>query len=375
MIDFEKRLKSLKERRQGTRERAIYESMDSFTANSAIQRGVDVRKSESFENLNEVAGVKYAIGAMAAVDPASTNVSIDEGNRVADSLINSLQNSGESVTKRLQGSVALDIHIKGHSDVDMLIIVTNPVNIELPKVDPNGYSPATDPRSLINIAKDVRAKSERILPANFPKAEVDSSGNKSIALEGGSLRRKVDIVPAIWFDTIKYQRSGLESDRGIKIYHKADHEFHLNYPFTHIKMINDKDLLYSGNLKSVIRLLKNMIADMPDYKKKTVKNLSSYDLAAIAFHMNTDLNVPRYMELALVEKARAHLEILNSVKAYRDTLDVPDGSRKIFNEESKNEALEILTNEISDLAKAIYEELKPFSHSYDANVILNKSVF
>ena len=375
MIDFEKRLKSLKERRQGTRERAIYESMDSFTANSAIQRGVDVRKSESFENLNEVVGVKYAIGAMAAVEPASTKVSIDEGNRVADSLINSLQNSGESVTKRLQGSVALDIHIKGHSDVDMLIIVTNPVNIELPKVNPNGYSLATDPRSLINIAKDVREKSERILPANFPKAEVDSSGNKSIALEGGSLRRKVDIVPAIWFDTIKYQRSGLESDRGIKIYHKADHEFHLNYPFTHIKMINDRDSLYSGNLKSVIRLLKNMIADMPDYKKRTVKNLSSYDLAAIAFHMNTDLNVPSYMKLALVEKSRAYLEVLNSVKAYRDTLDVPDGSRKIFNEESKTEALDILTNEISDLAKAIYEELKPFSHSYDANVILNKSIF
>ncbi|MCU8036379.1 MULTISPECIES: hypothetical protein [unclassified Shewanella] len=375
MIDFEKRLKSLKERRQGTRERAIYESMESLSANNAIQRGVDVRKSESFESLNEVAGVKYTIGAMAAVEPASTKVSISEGNRVADSLMNSLQNSGETVTKRLQGSVALDIHIKGHSDVDMLIIVTNPVNIELPKVNPNRYSPATDPRNLIDIVKDVRSKSERILPVNFPKAEVDISGNKSIALEGGSLKRKVDIVPAIWFDTTKYQRSDQESDRGIKIYHKSNHEFHLNYPFTHIKMINDKDSLYAGNLKSVIRLLKNMIADMPDYKKRTVKSLSSYDLAAIAFHMNADLNVPSYMKLALVEKTRAHLAFLNSVKAYRDTLNVPDGSRKIFNEENKTEALEILTNEVSDLAKAIYEELRPFSTGYDANVILNKSVF
>lgn len=375
MIDFEKRLKSLKERRQGTRERAIYESMESFYANNAILRGVDIRKSESFENLNEVAGVKYTIGAMAAVEPASTKVSIGEGNRVADSLISSLQNSGESVTKRLQGSVALDIHIKGHSDVDMLIIVTNPVNIELPKVNPNGYSPSTDPRSLIDIAKDVRSKSERILPVNFPKADVDTTGNKSIALEGGSLKRKVDIVPAIWFDTIKYQRSGQESDRGIKIYHKADHEFHLNYPFAHIKMINERDSLYAGNLKSVIRLLKNMIADMPDYKKRTVKKLSSYDLAAIAFHMNEDLNSPSYMKLALVEKIRTHLALLHSVKAYRDSLDVPDGSRKIFNEEIKTEALEILSNEVSDLAKAIYKELRPFSTNYDANVILNKSVF
>lgn len=375
MIDFEKRLKSLKDRRQGTRERAIYESMESFSADNAIQRGVDVRKSESFESLNEVAGIKYTIGAMAAVEPASTKVSIIEGNRVADSLINSLQNSGETVTKRLQGSVALNIHIKGHSDVDMLIIVTNPVNIELPEVNPNGYSPATDQRNLIDIAKDVRLKSERILPVNFPRVEVDTTGNKSISLQGGSLKRKIDIVPAIWLDTIKYQHSGQESDRGIKIYHKSNHEFHLNYPFTHIKMINDRDSLYAGNLKSVIRLLKNMIADMPDYKKKTVKSLSSYDLAAIAFHMNTDLNVPSYMKLALVEKTRAHLALLNSVKAYRDALDVPDGSRKIFNEENKTEALEILTNEVSDLAKAIYKELQPSSTIYDANVILNKSVF
>lgn len=375
MIDFEKRLKSLKERRQGSRERAIYESMDSVTANSAVLRGVDVRKSESFEILNEVNGVKYTIGAMAPVESQSTKISIDEGNRVADSLIKSLQNNGESVTKRLQGSVALDVHIKGHSDVDMLIIVTNPVNIELPKVNPNGYSPSTDPRSLVNIARDVRAKSERCLPINFPAAKVDTTGNKSISLEGGSLKRKVDIVPAIWFDSTNYQRSGQEYDRGIKIYHKEDHELILNYPFTHIKKVDDRDTRFSGNLKCVIRLMKNMIADMPDYKKRTAKKLSSYDLAAIAFHMNEDLNVPQYMRLSLVEKTRAHLSLLNNAKAYRDTLDVPDGSRKIFDTDDKSEALGILTSEITDLVNAIYNELKPYNVGYDSSVILGKSVF
>jgi hypothetical protein len=375
MIDFEKRLKSLKERRQGTRERAIHESMDSYSANNAILRGVDVRKAETFESLNEVAGVKYTIGAMAAVDPQSTKVSIDEGNRVADSVIKSLLNQGESVSKRLQGSVALDIHIKGHSDVDMLIVVTSPVNIELPKVSPNGYSPSTDPRNLVDIARDVRSKSERILPANFPRVEVDCTGNKSIALEGGSLKRKVDIVPAIWFDSIKYQHSGQESDRGIKIYHKTDHNLILNYPFTHIKIINERDSLYTGNLKCVIRLLKNMIADMPDYKKRTAKKLSSYDLAAIAYHIDTNLNIPQYMRLSLVEKTRSHLDLLNSIKVYRDTLDVPDGSRKIFDTDEKSDALEVLTSEITDLSTAIHKELSPYSTVYDSGVILNKSVF
>lgn len=375
MIDFQQRLKSLKERRQGSRERAIYESMDSISANTAILGGVDIRKSESFEELKEPAGVRYSIGAMAPVDAKSTEVSINEGNRVADSLVKSLHSNGESVTKRLQGSVALDVHIKGHSDVDMLIIVTNPVNIELPKIEPNSYSPSQDQRGLLNIAKDVRSKSEAILPKNFPKAEVDCSGNKSIALEGGSLQRKVDIVPAVWFDSIKYQKSGLESDRGVKVYSKLDHELILNYPFRHIKMINDRDRLYFGNLKCVIRLLKNMIADMPDYKKRVAKNLSSYDLAGIAYHMDQDLSVPTYMRLALIEKTRSHLSILNSVKPYRDTLDVPDGSRKIFNSNEKSEALEILTKEITDLATSVYVELQPLGSTYDSSVILNKSVF
>lgn len=267
MIDFKKRLQALKDRRQGSRERALYESMDSYTAKRAFLSGTDIRKSEGFEKLEESPGVKYAIGAMAPVDQTSTAVSISEGERVADSLIKSLTSKGESVTKRIQGSVPINIHIKGHSDVDMLIIVTNPVNVEYPKVEPNGYSSATDSRSLLNIIKDVRNKSEIILPTNFPKAKVNCTGNKSIAINGGSLRRKVDIVPAIWFDSRVYQQSQQEYDRGIKIYHKGNHEFLLNHPFAHIKHINDKDATCSGNLKCVIRLMKNIIADMPDYKK------------------------------------------------------------------------------------------------------------
>jgi len=377
MIDFEKRLKSLKERRQGSRERAIYDSvgLESLAATQAINEGLDCRAQESFEKLNESNGIKYAIGAMAAVDKKSTQVSIDEGNRVADSLIKSLNNSGESVTKRLQGSVALDIHIKGHSDVDMLIVVTSPVNVEYPKVKPNGYTTSSDPRELIDIAKGVRNKSEKILPINFPKVDVDCSHNKAIALSGGSLSRKVDIVPAIWFDCIKYQQSGNEDDRGIKIYHKEDHEFILNYPFTHIKHVNDRDSLYSGNLKCVIRLMKNMVADMPDYKKRVAKRLSSYDLASIGYHMNRDLELATYLRLGLVEKTRSHLSLLLGAKEYRETLDVPDESRKIFDKEEKTAALEILANEFEDLANSIFKELKPFQLTYDSSVIVNKYVF
>ena len=279
------------------------------------------------------------------------------------------------VASKLQGSVALDIHIKGHSDVDMLIVVTEPVNIETPRVSTSGYSPATDPRSLLNIIRDVRNKAEIILPINFLKAEVNCSNNKSIELKGGSLQRKVDIVPAVWYHSRKYQQSQLEHEKGVKIYHKKDHEFILNYPFIHIHNINQKDAMYSGNLKSVIRLMKNMIADMPDYKKQVAKRLSSFDLAAISYHMNQSLNVPTYMQLGLIEKIKNHLALLLASKAYRETLDVPDGTRKIFDAENKTEALEILTKEFEDLSLAIFKELKPYLSIYDPSVLVSKSIF
>jgi len=374
MINFENRLKSLKNRRQGTRERAIVESMDLFSMGKALQDGSDIRATESFETLKETLGVKYAIGAMASVDSKSTELSIKEGNRVADSLIKSLTNQGEPVLSKLQGSVALDIHIKGYSDVDMLIIVRNTINTETPEIVPNNYLPSTDHRSLIEIIRDVRNKSENILSRNFPKVDVDCSGNKSIALCGGSLLRKVDIVPAIWYDSLQYQHSREEHDRGIKIYHKSDHGFILNYPFTHIKKVNDQDSHYAGNLKCVIRLMKNMIADMPDYKKCIANKLSSYDLASIGYHMNNNLSLPYYMRLGLVEKIRAHLDLLLCVESYRNSLNVPDGSRKIFDDNRKVDALEILTNEFGDLAVSIFKELRPLQGNYDSSVLINKVI-
>ena len=79
-------------------------------------------------------------------------------------------------------------------------------------------------RPMVDIVKELRTKSEQISPYNsFPKANVNTSGCKSIALEGGSLARKVDIVPSCWYDSIKYQASKFEHDRGIQIYHKDNH--------------------------------------------------------------------------------------------------------------------------------------------------------
>ena len=377
MIDFSNRLKSLKDRRQGSRERALLESsMEEYQKNRYMTLGFDSREEEYYESLKESDSVKYTIGAMAPVNKRSTEISFEEGERVAKSLIKSLDKSGISTEYKFQGSVALDIHIEKHSDVDVLIIRKDVIQVDTS--GPGIYLSTSDKRNMLDIIKEIRVESEDILPKNFPETKVDISGNKSIAMSEGSLKRKVDVVPSCWYDTVDYQRSKLEEDRGIKIYHKGDHKLHLNLPFKHISLISTRDGEYNGNLRSVIRLMKNVVADMPDYKKKKAKKLSSYDLAAIAYHMETQLYIPYELRLGLVEKTRKHLEKLIVDNSYRNSLLVPDKSRKIFNLEQdpeKLEALKILFSEIDDLAKLIHQDLAgAFQFDYNPDTVLNKKI-
>ncbi|EAA7840752.1 hypothetical protein AYC90_12730 [Salmonella enterica] len=369
MISFENRLKSLKDRRQGTKERVLFEN------NMSIHAAIDLRGQESYELLAENAAIKYTIGAMAEVDPVSTRVSIDEGERVANTLIGLLNTVGILATKEIQGSVALNIHIEGHSDVDMLILKDDIVLVQMPRVSGVSSTP-DDLRPMVDIIRELRLQSEAKLTSRYHQATVDCNGNKSIALSGGSLKRKVDIVPACWYHTHAYQQSRQKHDQEVKIYHKAEHVLYGNHPFLHIKKVNDKDSMYTGNLKRVVRLMKNVVADMPDYKKRVVKKLSSYDLTAIGYEMNEQLRCPTYMSLALVERLRAHLALLVSSKVLRDRLIVPDGSRNVFDSEEKVDALNILYNEISDLAVSIYRSLQPFSYlPYDSSTLTQKHVY
>ena len=374
MIDFDKRLASLKDRRQGTKEINIVESMDSTLANIAIAGGLDYRDKEYFELIKESSAIKYAVGAMASVDNKYTAVSIDEGERVAKSLQTSLKQQGVSVTYRMQGSVALDIHIKGHSDVDMLILLDGWVIVEKPYVKPGFYSGAKPDKPIIDMVKEIRLKSEEILPKNFPAANIKKNKPKCIEISEGSLRRSVDVVPSCWHDNIVYQKTLSESDRGVNIYNKEEHSFINNLPFKHIKLINEKDAVYGGNLKSAIRLLKNLIADMPDDKKGKAKKLSSFDLAAVCYHMNDALVTLPYFQLALVESMRDYIFTLLNSHMHRKSLKVPDESRYIFDSDEKDDALEVIYNELNDLALSIFKELSPHLAEYDRNVILNKKL-
>ncbi|WP_249714799.1 hypothetical protein [Pectobacterium polaris] len=369
MINFGERLKKLKDRRQGSAQLfALNNGNESFASFS------DFRPNEFYENVRESDSIKYVIGAMASVNTASTNVSIQEGERVANTLIGMLNTSGISTEFKLQGSVALDIHIEGHSDVDMLILKKDVLLVQRPALPSTNYIDAPDQRDMIVQVKEIRLVSEEKLTSRYHQATVDCSNKKSISISGGSLARKVDIVPGCWFDTHDYQRSGQQYDRIVKIYDKLENKFIENRPFLHIKKVEDKDQCYSGNLKKVVRLMKNIVADMPDYKKNKAKKLSSFDLTSIAYHMDEELNCSEYLPLLLVERLHVWLDKLMDDKNLRDSLLVPDATRAVFNNDEKSEALDILSNEVCDLFTSIYQDIYPNDFTKDVNKLITKSI-
>lgn len=372
-MDFSKRLGSLKQRRQGPEYSYATEAMDSVTGTASNSELF--KSKEIFESLQEPDGVKYAIGAMAAVDPKYTAISIKEGERVADSLSRDLEAQDFKVDTRLQGSVGLDVHIKGYSDVDMLVIVKNTFLIQIPEVVPNSYSDSSDKRPMEAIVGDLRARSEVILAKNFPAVDVNINGPKSIALEGGGLARKVDIVPAAWYHTLDYQSTRLDHHKAVKIYNKQEGSLFKNFPFLNRKTINDADAIVNGNLKRIIRLMKTLQSDATGPSQNSIKNINSFDVLSIAYDMRSQLSVPSYLQLGLVEILRTRLQYLLDNKLHREGMNTPDMTRKVFDSESKLEALTWLFIECNDLADSLVREISPYSNIYDKSVLLQKAVF
>jgi hypothetical protein len=349
--DIGKRLQQLKARRSGADRIAVLNSTD----------GLDVLAKSIYGEsyTRRAAGQKhtqYALGAMQPVDADYTRISLAEAERVGKQLDAGLRARGRDVGFRLQGSVPCDIHIRGVSDVDLLVLdeafFTYDTSGSRARAgqfnSPIAYTPLSALQSL-------RSGAESILKDKFPQAKVDTSGAKAIKLSGGSLRRPVDVVPSHWHDTSDYQVTWRETDRGVKILDKSVPQSVLNMPFRHIERIDQRDAQARSGLKKAIRLLKNVKADAIEEGAKIP--LPSFDIASAMWHADLGaLAAGSVYELAIVAESVRHLDYLARNAAHAKTLLVPDGSRPIFNTVEKLEALIQLSLEIDDLALQVARE-------------------
>ncbi|MDO3530218.1 hypothetical protein ACNRBH_17400 [Ralstonia pseudosolanacearum] len=343
---YQDRLAKMRQRRRPVAATATVAGRFEARADSAFAAdSADVK--EAYESKGNGDSTRYALGAMEAVDAKYTSVSLGEGDRVAKQIKDKLP-IAMPVTTRLQGSLALDIHIRASSDVDILVLAEWFLTHDSPAASSKSYT-ALPGKTTIGELSALRQQCETILTGAYPAATVNIGGAKSIALEGGSLTRKVDVVPAHWHDTSDYQVTGHEALRDVYIFNKDNFTRQNNRPFMHMLLINHRNTESGGGAKRAIRLLKCLIRDSDrDFA------LSSYDVASLIYHMTKEaLTVPWYMPLQLLNRVESFLVTLETNPSYARQLSTPDGTRKILNESKKEIDIGALRVELTALIEAV----------------------
>ncbi len=284
--------------------------------------GDDLRKGDLFESFSGKAsdGVLYISEAMEPVSKTYTENTFKQCDRVIEQLKNNISGSHSGLEFEYQGSVPLNVHIKQHSDIDLLVatgryyVVTPP----LPVITPYTGNAKND---MIQLREDI----VDTITTQFPAVNVDDSGGKAVSIEGGSLNRKIDLVPISWVHNIDSHGKSDLTSRGIRLYDKKDGEYIQNYPFLHIAKCEGKDRNVGGKFKMLVRYIKNIIKDTEDI------SISSYDAVGLMYLQGErELIAADYNPVGLSVSCEAFLLRLLNDDSMMENAMVPNGTRKLF---------------------------------------------
>lgn len=290
--------------------------------------------------------LSYLIDAMQPIDEEFTKNTFAEAERVKEQLKNNLP-SQYQVEFDYQGSVTSDTHIRIHSDIDLLALHGGFVSWDHGVPITNLYS-----GSVLGDLLSMRSESATVLKNKFPAVQVNDKPGKAISLEGGSLTRKIDVIIGNWWDTELWKQHRVKMARGIQIIDSKIPTTIRNKPFWHNYEIDQKDKKTRG-LRKVIRLLKTLKYDAePELK------ISSYDIASIAWNMSEPaLTVLAGAYIQLAKNAGAELKRFIDNDSVRNSLNVPNGTRRIFAEGGATlDGLRQLHKELSELIIRIEAE-------------------
>lgn len=279
---------------------------------------------EAFDGLSESEAVKYLAGAMEPIPPTYTANTIKEADRVQNQITKGLEVVGLCAEFELQGSVVKNTHIRGYSDVDLLVVDSRFISLGPPQKVSAPYA-----GNVVEDLLQIRTTVINRLTSSFPEATVDSSGPKSVKISGGSLKRTVDVVPGNWYHTAQYTETQNRLLLAVQILdaHKKVRGEH-DLLFLHGAWLNDQEQKTCGNGKKLIRLLKSL-----KYESSLGKAaMSSYDIESIVFRMDEGelKKFARGQELALALHCYSWLHQLDQGQQLRESLDTPDQKRKIF---------------------------------------------
>jgi len=287
---------------------------------------------------------------MQPVEATYTQNTIGEADRVYNQVALGLARHFISSDKGYQGSVTKNTHILAHSDIDLLVIERRFEDWERPQSPPNPYD--GDPLADL---QQVRSITVSTLKTIFHAATVDDKPTKCVRISGGSLTRTVDVVPCNLWRTNAYAKSGDPTHRGIAILDTSVPARQWDQPFIHGALVEAKDNRTAGNTKALIRLLKSL-----KYDSEGRCDMSSYDIESVVYTMPDDkMHWSIGDEILLAVACKDWLTNLEGNSTLRNSYNVPDGKRKIF-ETGKATLVQLtaLRKELQDLLEDIEKGLR-----------------
>lgn len=274
---------------------------------ASLRNAITERASDAISYINE---------CIAPIPQDYTTKTYEESQRIQDQLNTAFSTNVIPVEFDHQGSVTNNTHIKYHSDIDLLVASGKFVSVA-PPVSPNPVYTGNQFEDLRQI-RDICSKT---LQAQFPKADVDTTGARSISISGGSLARKIDVVPCNWHHTIEYTQ-GKKHYKGIKILNIKDNHRETNYPFLHNFRINQRDGEVGGNLRSLIRLIKSIKSD-----SDMAINVSSYDITGLCYAMPPEMLYAPSSGAELLQRFIVFSHKVIGDATLQTTLKVPNETR------------------------------------------------
>ena len=277
-FDYDKLLKEMDRRKFGTDSQMRILNEENALRHSAIAYN-DFNRARQYQWLKESSLVKYIVGAMLPVAQNYTQQIIGCRKSVENVLSQMNENIyyNAPLEFEYQGSVSNNTHIRHNSDVDLLTIIGLYETLEYPQ-KPNPPYKGVPENDLAKLRNECINQIKKVMY----NVHIDDSGAKSIALTGGSLIVKVDVVPANWFNSNKYTETNDKIYRGVQIYNKRTNERILNYPFWFNDLLKEKDSSTAGVFKRAIRLLKTIKADAERIEGTKIK-FSSYAISSLLY--------------------------------------------------------------------------------------------
>lgn len=286
--------------------------------------------SKSMDTAKAVDAVNYIHESMDAVEKSYTQKTYEECDRIQNQLEKSSVSKNIEVCFKHQGSVTNNTHIKLYSDIDLLILTEKFFSLQPPLTPSSPYK-----GNSIEDLLELRDLVETTLKEAFPQATVDCSSPKAVSIEGGSLARKIDVIPSNWLETHEYQAQQLEYLKGIRIINKTTKERIANFPFLHNKRLEERNDITQQKLLPLIRLIKSIRADAD-----TKIDVSSYNIVGLCYNMPKEYFANATSGIALLDKFIDFVLLALKDTDFKDTLYVPNNTRKLF--DSSLDAVELL---------------------------------